>query len=1249
MPDAFDRYPFFDAQSERHFDLLVEALRNGKVNVVLGAGVSIRAGLPSWPELAEIVAERAGIPANTSDPYSFPALFTRAREALGSAYIPYLREVLGGEAPHIPRALRLLEGLPIECFATTNVDEILALFARRHLGLPESRIYAYPTRRFHLCPILYLHGRLVTAKDPADLVFAASDYDEAYGTDVLQDALKQVLALPTLFIGSSFDDRDLCRVVAELGRADRLRQRVQAPAGRVDATPVWYAIRAADPPPSLYIEGGIRDPSRFVIMENGRNPDVRHIWYPPDTTHTALERILEKLRIMTKPPTAARPDDFLLAARELEELAVADPPSAGEQGRLEALIGDGANQRHFFRTATPSWLPILWGKQLIPYPVEPVIASDGAAQAEPWPCGALLARSAPDQPDTVAEVIRSVKTRNWIAIHHLIEAMKQLPSSVVVSFADVVSGWLDDPLLPSVFLCNDVLGLLSELTQRGDLREGVELLRELIHWHGTESGGLVPRLDRYSLEECLRSSTWAALVASYPQDVADHLLKELSIIAAHPEADFDFYYHPSIEKSDQDHLHRPEDLLVDATRDVLLVLSEVDPDGLSRRVGEMADSPHPIFRRLALHSATECPGLLVIHGDRLLAADTLFDSAVYHEQARLIRLRFALLPPVTRDRVEQQVLVPVDGPALADRTAKEQADLRRAWRILNLIPLESWSPRLARQATELQDRFAFSALPRPDFLAWMGPIVEVTSPITRQQLARIYEQMGIDGLLAALRTPTAEAPIGPSHRAALAWGELRNLIHDKPDDFLPLLERLTPSDFPAAWPLLDEYGELLRAGVRVDIGALLATASRLLDSGETPDLHWSLGHLVRTVALQRVVELSDGDVRQLRTIAGTILEREGTPLDKIAEITRDLINHSLNSPAGTSAEALFGLLARETRTASTPPAARETQRSTVWDQSTIRPVVDRALSDDFGGVELRFCLGLHLFDLLRLDPSWLRTNLAALLPPESELARSRGGRSAFWCGYLRAGVVSREVAESLGADYEKLLRALLFDHDEALAQWIGGNALDVVLSHIAVCWLHGYSGFGLDGLLGLPLQCADVLVRERVARVLGREVQRVEREEYAEVREEARAKLLTYWRERIAAMERETPSLKASCEANGLAWWLEFVEWPLSEIEDALRRLCDHADDPFFLKSLFDYLGRRISAGDDAAAAARVLAATRSVGTKTPHSAWHFGQAGPLVSMIYERLRDDETRELVLGFVNDLLRDRGIDLRRSLA
>jgi hypothetical protein len=291
---------------------LGERARRGQLAAFVGAGVSAAAGLPTWEQLLDELAECSGLTGELREGLArlpaqdAAALLARelGRERLES----FVQERFGPARYALAHAL--IADLPVQEFVTTNYDPLVELAAAdigRDLAvLPFDE--AEPGRPW----LLKLHG---DAAHPESIVLTREEYlrfgdSRAALAGVLHSLL---LTRHVLFVGTSMQDDDLIRIAHQVRSAAQGRS--SAPRRRSGTV---LALR--------------EDPARARLWER----DVETVAMSPADTPPAeaarlLEVLLDLIGCLSTPPTGYLLDPAYRGLLNEEECALAGALRAVER------------------------------------------------------------------------------------------------------------------------------------------------------------------------------------------------------------------------------------------------------------------------------------------------------------------------------------------------------------------------------------------------------------------------------------------------------------------------------------------------------------------------------------------------------------------------------------------------------------------------------------------------------------------------------------------------------------------------------------------------------------------------------------------------------------------------------------------------------------------------------------------------------------------------------------------------------
>ncbi|MEW6374003.1 MAG: SIR2 family protein [Pseudomonadota bacterium] len=201
--------PQFDQQ-------LIERFARGSGTVFVGAGISMRSGLPSWAQLMEPLRKYFGERISPSATHLDVAELYEAENGR-FGLVHHLKRELGDVRYRLSRTHELIVSLPVQRIYTTNFDDLLEKAAHRK-WINRSVIYdashiAYSDTG--PLSIVKLHGDLGA---PDSLVISANDYYAYFARNpAVASLLTHELQNHTvLFLGYSFSDPDFGMILGEV-------------------------------------------------------------------------------------------------------------------------------------------------------------------------------------------------------------------------------------------------------------------------------------------------------------------------------------------------------------------------------------------------------------------------------------------------------------------------------------------------------------------------------------------------------------------------------------------------------------------------------------------------------------------------------------------------------------------------------------------------------------------------------------------------------------------------------------------------------------------------------------------------------------------------------------------------------------------------------------------------------------------------------------------------------------------------
>lgn len=247
--------------------LLGRYVRENRVALFVGAGVSMSAGLPSWQDLIKDLAAQVGVTGiETLAPLDQAQLLSaRSGGGLGTAVADLLRAANPTGRHGVSHAL--LAGLRCREVVTTNFDLLLEQavsdvhHARPAVIVPSDDIR--PDRPW----LLKLHGDV---NDPNGIVLTRGDFVRFAGSSAARGAVLQELMLTRhlLVVGASLTDDNVLRLAHEVMQ---LREhRVTTPIGTVltlTPDPVRAALFEGEFTFVAVDDGSATDPEAARVLE----------------------------------------------------------------------------------------------------------------------------------------------------------------------------------------------------------------------------------------------------------------------------------------------------------------------------------------------------------------------------------------------------------------------------------------------------------------------------------------------------------------------------------------------------------------------------------------------------------------------------------------------------------------------------------------------------------------------------------------------------------------------------------------------------------------------------------------------------------------------------------------------------------------------------------------------------------------------------------------------------------------------
>ncbi len=975
---------------------LIEAIRRENLVVFAGAGVSMGppAELPSFAGLAESIGEETNQPRINSEPEDrfFGRLFEKGHR-VHELVAGLLRKAPGSHTSLHRDLLRLFKNGPKVRVVTTNFD---TLFEDASSSLFDESIKVYTSPALPLghdfSGIVHVHGSCV---ETDGMVLTDADFGRAYLIEgwARRFLLDMFRTHAVLFVGYSHDDVVMHYLSRALPAADTAKRfALVADASNFDdwlfrgIRPVSYAKKSKDDYGAL--NDGVKALADYVS-----------------------QNILDR-------------------RKSLVAIASGMPPSDDEavDQVLDALAEESTTRFITQAAREPAWISWFDSRHLL----DPLFS-----QRDLTPIDELLGRWLTDnfvleQPDELILLLSGHQVRLSPFLWDLIGSKIGLNEDFEVDKAHL-SRWVSlllhtmpEQPYPYVLMrlgeCCASLREINSLLLIFDrlLSHRLEIKKRLPWPDEAEDETPAIELD---VELSSLSDDWeldqvyTTYIRPLLQDIAPQVLniavRELemmnSFLTAWGQANKDWdptsYRRSAIEPHEQDEIRCAEDTLIDAARDSLVTIGEMNPGTSDGWLDILCRSQSFLVRRLFVHALSERRDKSAEEKLRFfLDRHSLHDVQAHHEIYRLIASLYPALPEKGRSDLIT-VILSYEWP---DRDDKRFAE-RTAWNHYDWLQwLVDADPKcdlaVAARDKVLAEHPGWQPREHPDFTHWAGPVrTGPSSPYTVEQLIGMSPSEWVENLLVfkgdeffgpdrdGLRLTVRDAA-----RKDLRWG-------------LDLAEELAKR---SEWST-DLWGALLLSweGWSANEGECLSILKWL----KIEDL-WE-NNLYNVISLLHSLVRDGGKgcaaliLEEANETARALWSRAELDQD-IPESRNDWLQMAINRSAGILAEYwLESIQIWRKKQEPKPEALSEYYRTVLSEMIHSK---SKAL-----GMALTI-LSSQLAFMLYVDYEWTKTNLVKYFDPDND---SRSFQQA-WDGFLGWGRLNSLVVEEIGPYFEKALTRL---------------------------------------------------------------------------------------------------------------------------------------------------------------------------------------------------------------------------------
>jgi hypothetical protein len=857
-------------------------------------------------------------------------------------------------------------------------------------------------------------------------------------------------------------------------------------------------------------------------------------------------------------------------------------PTADEISRVQALAGRPENRAYFFdRLENPLWVRALTEAGFFAGPPEPVPAGEpGFVRFPPWPEGRYLARVAPDEPEAVAGVLRSIgPSGNPAVTRIIIEALLALPQGLFEATAERLPMWLEGPFVEH--FDDEAATAIARLLELGATSIALEAARRLLAVQPDPrlaEKASTDRALRLHPEASARMSDWhyervlerittalAERAGLEAVQFLSSLLEDALRLSTWDEegtADGSQIWRPAVEDHAQNSDSGVRNALVSATRDAALRVASTGDSALADVVAEL--EPHSILhKRIALHVLATSDGGRDLLDERMGDHDLFDDYRVRHEYATLLRNRF-------HDATEQTkatVLSWIDaGPDVDDfrqrrlrfdgetPTAEDVDRYVRVWQRdwLSFIAEQLDSAHAAQYDALVTD---IGEPEHPDFTSWSSSWSGPESPLSAQEIA----DRTIDEVLAYLRSwqPADDSGwhFGPSIEGL--GRVLSEDVKARPNDYASAAASLSDLDPTYVRSILSGLDNALRDGATLAWQGPLTLAEFVVsqpfepdeevpDRDRDPGWRWcrrEIASVLRSGFADRPNRIPFAERERAWSLVERLLEDPNPSPEheqRYGGDNMDPFTLSINTNRGTAMHAVveYALWLRRELEARGQDVSRGFAQ-----MPEVAAALDAHVSpDDEPSLAVHAVFGRWLPWLLLLDESWVIERHTDLLPAEPLDAY----RNVVWGTYI-----------SWCPPYDSAFRSLHGDYETAVASVPSGvsggtfnrASVDAKLGqHLVTFYWRGIE----DGsLIDAYFARADDELASEAMEFIGRSLHNTT----GDVPGDIAARIEALWDRRLAAAQADPTAHLGEVRTFGMSFASGKLglEWSLTRLEQAVQ------------------------------------------------------------------------------------------------
>ena len=578
--------------------------------------------------------------------------------------------------------------------------------------------------------------------------------------------------------------------------------------------------------------------------------------------------------------------------QQLAEIAAIAEPGADDLNRALTLARGDALNGFIDAVRSPAWLGLLRDAHLFDSPPSTAQVDGGGYRATPWAASRFLVRVADQEPELVAEILRSLPaTDNAMVITDMLDAAASMPADQAELIAERIPALLGGPYVLAE--ANSAAELAAKLIIDGRVDAAMALVSALfavtpveavrtVYWIDVAYPTVFDTEEAYEdgadvVREAAVSHCPIDATSTFVQVLAELLDRDAQVRGSDSLSVNSHGWRAAIEDHAQNLFdHDPRNTLVAAIRDLVVSAIAAAPDKAPELTAILTAQQSNIFRRIALHALRNCdfPEVAVLRREALLDRDLFNDIDLHHELFLLQRERFGELNPA--DQATVFTWIDEEPPHIDDIRSRvaDKAEVQLVvdgWRQRHLAALE---PALTGERRAHLDRLnaAHGTYPNPEFTMYTASgFVATEKPYTDEQL----DGMAVAELLSLFDTwePQGDGFGGRTEGLAMA---VDSAARENPEHWAAIAAQLTTAPPLYRAYLISGLASAIAVGKTFELDNVFALAAAHVDDGPpavADDQPRVVGRHAIADMLRWLIEVQPGNARQHAEPVWTLIER----------------------------------------------------------------------------------------------------------------------------------------------------------------------------------------------------------------------------------------------------------------------------------------------------------------------------------------------------------------------------------------